>query len=397
MRGIYRKVDLSIWTDEKVRKLSRPSPNGLSLWQYLLAAKESIIIPGVIPVGLGAIADTLHWPLAGTAKAFAEIEALGLAKADLAAGLIWVPKAINHNPPASPNVIKHWSKAWRAVPECPLRSEVVASLKASVDGMHPGFQKAFRQVFGESFQEAFVEAKPQAMSEGVGDGTTDALPEGIPKAFQEGFGEGLPEDMSKGLPEGLPHTGSSEQGAGKEAVTAFSLEALKVFPPASATRPTDEPTGGHEVEPPDDDPRAACDAQFGALPVRDVSHLGRHVPDGHDVPASDERSRELHRWSEQLRKSRGKNAVSPPEDLADWYLLAQLKRGFTDDELRDAYLHFLDGWGLERAPDGRFRDGSLRLFRSSEAVWLDRALELHRVAESESRPVRKLIVKRGGR
>lgn len=144
----YRAIDLRIWGDERVRKLSRPPPNGRDCWLYLLTARESIVIPGVIPAGAAAMAETLRWEVEGFRAAFAEVEREGLAKADWDAPLVWVPKALKYNPPHTPNVVLAWARAWDDVPECELKAQILQALSELVAGFGEGFRKAFAESFG---------------------------------------------------------------------------------------------------------------------------------------------------------------------------------------------------------------------------------------------------------
>lgn len=234
-------------------------------------------------------------------------------------------------------------------------------------------------------------------------------------------------DSSLTPPRGLPRPsvpGSRTLDLGSRIEERSKPKSQNLFSPESAGR-TVEPTGDHEREPPertppkpkgrgkrkgksklngkshdpdpfgfeahraeleakpapDDDPRAALDGLLGPKPPRDVSHLGGHVT-GLDVDASDPLAQDFARRAEAERKARGLKPVSAPDDgkLGDWYLLAQGKHGLTDVDLWAAFLAFLDGWGLQEG-----RDGSLRLFISSENVWLDRARDLRQ--EGASKPV----------
>jgi hypothetical protein len=78
-------------------------------------------------------------------KAFREVIGQGMAKADWEAGLVWIPKAIEHNRPASPNVVTSWANTWDLIPECGLKLEAYQGLKAFLEGMHKGFAKAFTE------------------------------------------------------------------------------------------------------------------------------------------------------------------------------------------------------------------------------------------------------------
>ncbi len=151
----YRKIDIRMWGDREVLRLSRPQPNGQSLWVYLLAGPATGIIPGAYRVREGGLADELGWPLEAFREAFAEVngdafrDGVGhgahkpLAKADWDAGMVWVPNGIKHNPPQSIHVITSWSETWDELPECDLKLEAYHGLRAFVEGMSKGFLKAF--------------------------------------------------------------------------------------------------------------------------------------------------------------------------------------------------------------------------------------------------------------
>jgi len=151
----YRRVETRIWTDAKVRKLSRPQPCGQSLLFRLLTGPETIIIPGVLYVTRAGLAEKLGWDAKGLGKAFAELSREGFAKASWDEGLVWLPNAVKHNPPANPNVVKGWAKEWPEVPECALKSEILRALRTHIEGLGKGFAEAFAERFpdGSANQE----------------------------------------------------------------------------------------------------------------------------------------------------------------------------------------------------------------------------------------------------
>lgn len=149
----YRKVQIATWTDARFAALSRPAPNGQFLWLHLLTGPRTTAIPGVITAKPAVMAAELEWPLEGFREAFQEVSKLGMAKMD-PAGLIWLPNALRHNPPESPNVVRSWATAWPEVPECPLKEEVLRGLKDFAEGLTKGFQEAFAEGFGKASGKA---------------------------------------------------------------------------------------------------------------------------------------------------------------------------------------------------------------------------------------------------
>lgn len=143
--GIYRKVEVRMWGDAKVMALSKPQPCGQVLWYHLLTGEQTDIIPGLFKIGEAAFAEQLGWPVEGFRKAFEEVSSKDMAKADWKARVIFVPNAIDHNAPASPNVVIGWEDAWDRIPECALKLQAWQTLKAFLGGMHEGFGKAFEK------------------------------------------------------------------------------------------------------------------------------------------------------------------------------------------------------------------------------------------------------------
>lgn len=172
-QGRFRKVSVRIHADAKFRALSRPPANAQTLWFYLLTAPESMSIPGVISVSLEGLAKALRWTPLEVASKMTELETCGMASTDLEAGLIYLPRAIVHNKPASPNVVKAWASHWGEVPECPLKNQILASLRAQVETYGKAWVKAFEKAFGEGPSKAFADQ----VEESSLDPSTKALPE----------------------------------------------------------------------------------------------------------------------------------------------------------------------------------------------------------------------------
>lgn len=106
------------------------------------------------------MAEALNWPLKAFREAFQEVSLKGLAKADWAARVILIPKAIRYNEPESPNVIKGWRRWYDEVPESVLKHELLSEISAFLSG-----KKAFTQAFREAFPEAYRQASPNQEQE----------------------------------------------------------------------------------------------------------------------------------------------------------------------------------------------------------------------------------------
>lgn len=147
--SLYSKVTRRMWHDAKFRELSAAPPNGQTLWLYLLTGPHNGRVPGLFVSGEAAMAEALGWDLEGFREAFREVSAKGMAKADWKARLVWLPKAIVHNEPASPNVILGWRHVVQDMPECELKTAAIEGLSQHIDTMGKAFGKAFAKAFGE--------------------------------------------------------------------------------------------------------------------------------------------------------------------------------------------------------------------------------------------------------
>lgn len=229
----YRKIDVRVWIDARFRELSRAKPNGQTLWLYLLTNPDTVNVPGLYRAGEAAMAEALGWDLKGFRRAFAEISARGMAFADWKARVVWIPKAIVHNPPENPNVVKGWASTWDEIPECELKAEAWSEMKGFLEG------------FGEGFGKAFLEACPEP--------SRKPLPKGFGKS---GAGAG---------------TGGERAGAGSLSPHP-SAESETTEPPRTSARErkpsaqsASRPGNGSENDGPPEDPTTATPERIFAV------------------------------------------------------------------------------------------------------------------------------------
>jgi hypothetical protein len=157
----YRKIYVRTWSDEKFRSLSAPQPNGQTLWIYLLTGEHTCKLPGLFRAGEAALAEALDWPLKAFRQAFQEVSAKGMAEADWRARLIFIPKALEHNPPENPNVVKGWASEWDEMPECSLKDHAEVVFKAFLEGLGKAFAEAFQQALEKPRAKRFQEGDPK--------------------------------------------------------------------------------------------------------------------------------------------------------------------------------------------------------------------------------------------
>jgi hypothetical protein len=144
-----------MWGDEKFSSLSRPKPNGQSLWQYLLTGPHTTALPCAFMSGEASLAEALDWPIAGFRKAFQELFTKGMVQYDWKARLVFIPNALRHNPPENPNVVIGWKSAFDELPDCPLKKLVYSAIQAYLRTLVQvkGFSEAFLKPFHEDLPE----------------------------------------------------------------------------------------------------------------------------------------------------------------------------------------------------------------------------------------------------
>jgi len=147
--GVYRSVHIRVWLDEKFKKLTAAQPNAQTLWFYLLFGDQTGIVPGLFKAGEASLAEALAWPLEAMREAYSEVMSLGMVRADWKARLVFVPKAVEYNPPASLNVVKSWANAIRDLPECELRTRAIQHIQSALERMQ-GKSQAFAEAFAHA-------------------------------------------------------------------------------------------------------------------------------------------------------------------------------------------------------------------------------------------------------
>lgn len=130
MAARYSKVERRVWRDDKVRSLSRSTPNARELWLYLLTCDSQDAFPGLYLMRPAVAADDLGWERADIVRLMAEIVRVGIAKYDEATSVVWLPNAprkrveeLRNNPKNA----RGWRNAWDEMPECDLTREAFAA------------------------------------------------------------------------------------------------------------------------------------------------------------------------------------------------------------------------------------------------------------------------------
>jgi len=183
----YRKVSTRIWADDRFLRLSKSQPSAQTLFLYLITGPHSTSLPGLFVAGEAMLAEALGWDLKGFREAFAELSRVGsgdgheypLAVADWTTRLVFLPRAIRHNPPENPNIVKGWKATWAELPECDLKAFAHSVFEAEISMIGDGHAKAFASSI----------ERPKGSGKGFVNGSTKGsvkpLPNGMPNQEQE--------------------------------------------------------------------------------------------------------------------------------------------------------------------------------------------------------------------
>ena len=147
--GRYSNVSRRVWGDEKFCSLSAPKPNAQTLWLRLLTGPELGNVPGLFAARERGLADALGWSDAAFRRCWEEISHADMAFADWSAGIVWVPKSLDHNPPHSTNVVLSWKLSLKELPESNLKAQAMASIGARVESMGEPWAKAWAKASGK--------------------------------------------------------------------------------------------------------------------------------------------------------------------------------------------------------------------------------------------------------
>lgn len=108
------------------------------------------------------MSEELGWSLEDFDKAFQEVFKQGMVKADFDSRVVWIPNAIKHNRPESPNVVISWGKEIDLIPECVLKNEAINTLYESVQLIDSESDKPEKRSYSTAFEKAFSKALRKA-------------------------------------------------------------------------------------------------------------------------------------------------------------------------------------------------------------------------------------------
>ncbi len=141
----YRKWNPAIWSDPLFKNLSGLAPSGQALLLFLCLCREGHMIPGVVLLGIAAVAEILGWAVDAAKAALDELISADEIRVDMGARLIFVFRGLDLNPPSNPNTVTSWSRTWHDIPACGLKSTIRACLETLLQDRGSAFLEAFQK------------------------------------------------------------------------------------------------------------------------------------------------------------------------------------------------------------------------------------------------------------
>ncbi len=165
----FRKIDPRIWSDAKFRELSDKA----QFLFLMLLTHPHLTMLGAMRATIPGLAAEKGWTAEAFREAFQEALAKGMAEHDERACLVVLPNFLKYNKPESPNVVKSWADALDLLPECSLKTRVIARSKAFAEGLGEAFAKALPEAFAKALPEDYAESGAGA---GAGAGAVNPSP-----------------------------------------------------------------------------------------------------------------------------------------------------------------------------------------------------------------------------
>ena len=137
----YRKLTSSMYADAKFCSLTNAEQH---LWIFLFTGPHITSLPGIFRSGPAALAESHRISVEDLTAGVEKFRALGMVDVSWEDRVVVIKNMIDHNPPASPNVVKSWTDHLAEVPDCKLKREYIQHVAK------------FLERKGRSFSEAFV-------------------------------------------------------------------------------------------------------------------------------------------------------------------------------------------------------------------------------------------------
>lgn len=148
-RGICRYLKVSVWRSEAMYQMPADTHARL-LYLYLLTGPHTLSchVPGLYQVGRESLREELRLkPRAFNSALQSLVSTLGV-ETDFSRCIAWVPSALEHlGPPANPNIVKSYCRAFTEMPVSPLVSTALRAYAFYLSDLGAIFLKPFQDRF----------------------------------------------------------------------------------------------------------------------------------------------------------------------------------------------------------------------------------------------------------
>jgi len=166
MSSSYCIVVPKIWDDDRFAELS---VEGKLVFLFILTGAQSQQVPGLLWCGPAALAEGLRMAPDAVERAMQELTKTGLIEVDAVRRVIRAKRAPKYNPPGNGNVVRAWFRAWKILPESPLKYKHVSSLQEVVENRSKHHTDAWEETFATIIDSC--ETVPQSMEDGCTNGS----------------------------------------------------------------------------------------------------------------------------------------------------------------------------------------------------------------------------------
>lgn len=214
----YGKVETSIWQNPKFRRLSEPAR---MLFLYLIACPHGNSI-GCFVLPTAYVAHDLSWSVDKAEETLSELSRNGFIRRDDDSGMVLITGWWGHNTIENKNVAKHVASSVNALPNSPLKQEVVTVLKGL-----PNLHETVSQTLSELLPKPFRNPEPNLTypepNQRLGNGSSSASAARATEKPQPD--KPKPDD---------PPKADADADAGVEVIKAFDAAIERHFGPENA-------------------------------------------------------------------------------------------------------------------------------------------------------------------
>lgn len=146
-RPRYRVTACSLWADSAFLAFSADSK---LLYLALTTGLHTTSIPGCWCVWPEAIMHQLRWPAQRFRRAFAELATADFARWDFGAGVLFIGRVLDVDPPDSPSAVLGWRSAWAELPASRLKVQAWEAIRRHCEARGGNFVQAFAATCGSA-------------------------------------------------------------------------------------------------------------------------------------------------------------------------------------------------------------------------------------------------------